>query len=63
MKFNILMAGVLSVGLGMTSCSESYLDVESKTESNTETFYKTEGDAYRALLGCYDGDRHHRLWL
>ena len=57
MKFNILMAGVLSVGLGMTSCSESDLDVESKTESNTETFYKTEGDAYRALLGCYDGWR------
>lgn len=57
MKFNILMAGVLSVGLGMTSCSESYLDVESKTESNTETFYKTEGDAYRALIGCYDGWR------
>ena len=51
MKFNILMAGVLSMGLGITSCSESYLDVESKTESNTETFYKTEGDAYRALLG------------
>lgn len=57
MKFNILMAGVLSVGLSVTSCSESYLDVESKTESNTETFYKTEGDAYRALIGCYDGWR------
>lgn len=57
MKFNILLAGVLSVGLGVTSCSESYLDVASKTESNTETFYKTEGDAYRALIGCYDGWR------
>ena len=45
MKFNILMAGVLSMGVIVTSCSESYLDVESKTESNTETFYKTEGDA------------------
>ena len=57
MKINILMAGVLSMGLIVTSCSESYLDVESKTESNTETFYKTEGDAYRALIGCYDGWR------
>ena len=57
MKFNILMAGVLSMGLIVTSCSESYLDVESKTESNTETFYKTGGDAYRALIGCYDGWR------
>lgn len=45
------------MGLGMTSCSESFLDVESKTESNTETFYKTESDAYRALIGCYDGWR------
>lgn len=41
----------------MTSCSESFLDVSSKTESNTENFYKTEGDAWRALLGCYDGWR------
>lgn len=41
----------------MTSCSESFLDVSSKTESNTDNFYKTEGDAWRALIGCYDGWR------
>lgn len=41
----------------MTSCSDSFLDVTSKTDSNTENFYKTEGDAWRALLGCYDGWR------
>ncbi len=50
---NILTLG-LSVLL-LLSCSESFLDVESKTESNTETFYKTETDAWRALIGCYDG--------
>ncbi len=58
-KINILSLGFAAVGLmGLTtSCSESFLDVESKVESNTENFYKTEGDAWRALLGCYDGWR------
>ena len=45
------------MSLGIVSCSESYLDVESKTESNTSNFYKTQNDAYRALIGCYDGWR------
>ena len=57
MKYNILVAGCLCLGLGVTSCSDSFLDVESKTESTTGTFYKTENDAYRALIGCYDGWR------
>ena len=47
------MAGLLLT----TSCSESWLDVESKTESNSENFYQTESDAYRALVGCYAGWR------
>lgn len=56
LKFNILTLGVVGA-LSLTSCSESFLDVSSKTDSNTENFYKTEGDAWRALLGCYDGWR------
>ncbi len=57
-KLNILFAGMFLAGTGLaTSCSDSFLDVESKTESNTETFYKTESDAYRALIGCYAGWR------
>ena len=51
------MAGALIFSMGMASCSESFLDTTSKTESNTETFYKSEQDAYRALIGCYDGWR------
>ncbi len=51
--YNVLLAGFLVI-LG-TSCSDSFLDVESLTESNTGNFYKTESDAYRALVGCYDG--------
>lgn len=56
-KFNILTVGLVASGLLMGSCAESFLDVESKTESTTGNFYKTEGDAYRALIGCYDGWR------
>ena len=45
------------MGAALMGCSESFLDVESKTESNTDNFYKTENDANRALIGCYDGWR------
>lgn len=59
MKRNILLAGILTAGLsvGITSCTAGFLDVESMTESTTGTFYNTENDAYRALVGCYDGWR------
>lgn len=53
----IMAAGVAATGLLGTSCSEDFLDVSSKTESTTGNFYKTEGDAWRALIGCYDGWR------
>ena len=56
-KFNIIIAGALCLGLGTASCTQEFLDVESKTESTTGNFYRTEQDAYRALLGCYDGYR------
>ncbi len=57
MKYNLLISGALCFGLGMASCADSFLDVNSKTESTTGTFYKDEQDAYRALIGCYDGWR------
>ena len=56
-KYSILSAGIAAMGVLSTGCADSFLDVSSKTESNTENFYKTEGDAWRALLGCYDGWR------
>ncbi len=57
MKYNIVVAVILSLMLGIASCTESFLDVESKTESTTGTSYKNEKDAWRALIGCYDGWR------
>lgn len=37
----------------LAACSDSFLDTESMTESNTQTFYRTEADAQRAIIGCY----------
>lgn len=51
-NINILAAGLLA-GLALASCSDSFLDVESLTESNTQTFYKSEKDANRAIIACY----------
>jgi hypothetical protein len=53
----ILSLSVAALMLGSTSCSDSFLDSSSKTESSTDNFYKTETDAWRALVGCYDGWR------
>lgn len=52
-KLNILAWGI--AGICLAGCGDSFLDVESKTESNTGNFYKTKSDAWRALIGCYDG--------
>lgn len=56
-KQNIIIASALCLLLGVASCGDSFLDVESKTESTTGTSYKNERDAWRALIGCYDGWR------
>lgn len=48
-----LAAGVLI--LGTASCAESFLDVESKTEPNSDSYYKNQPQAWRALIGCYNG--------
>lgn len=56
-KIKIMTFGLAAMGMLTTACSNSFLDVESKTESNTDNFYKSEKDAWRALIGCYDGWR------
>ena len=51
--FSIAIAGLFT--LGMTSCGEDFLEVQSKTEGTTGNFYTSESAASRALIGCYDG--------
>lgn len=51
--FNIVTLGLAAIGLA--ACGEDFLEVTSKTETTTRNYYKTETDAARALIGCYDG--------
>ena len=54
-NIKLYIFGLALASMGMTSCSASFLDVESKKESTSDNFYRTENDAWRALIGCYDG--------
>lgn len=54
-KFKLYMLGLGLASMGLAPCTAGFLDVESKTESTTDNFYRTESDAWRALIGCYDG--------
>lgn len=54
-NIKLYIFGLALLSMGMTSCSASFLDVESKKESTSDNFYRTENDAWRALIGCYDG--------
>lgn len=56
-RTKISAALVALAGLTLGSCSEDFLDVSSKTEPNSQNYYKTESQALRALYGCYDGWR------
>jgi len=56
MKSKILNIAALGLMmLATASCGDSWLEVESKTESTTDNYFKSESDAARALIGCYDG--------
>jgi starch-binding outer membrane protein, SusD/RagB family len=46
--------------LTATSCKKDFLDTEDVTTATEQNFYKTPNDAYKALVGCYDGMQ--RVW-
>ncbi len=50
--------GFVAAATMLGACSDDFLDVTSKTQPSTGNWYKDEGDAYRALIGCYDGWRN-----
>lgn len=56
-RTNLLVILASLAGLTLGACSEDFLDVSSKTEPNSQNYYKTEAQARRALYGCYDGWR------
>ncbi len=56
MKTKILSIAALGLlSMGLTSCGEQFLEVQSKTEGTTGNYYSSESAAERALIGCYDG--------
>ncbi|WP_142530487.1 RagB/SusD family nutrient uptake outer membrane protein [Pedobacter westerhofensis] len=50
-KILVFMAVLLMAG----ACKKSFLDVQPITTVTDENFYKTPGDGFKALVGCYDG--------
>ena len=57
MKTNTITMAVLSMfsAVVFSSCGDNWLDVTSKTESNSANYYKSQEDGLRALYACYDG--------
>lgn len=52
---------IMAVCLFSTAaCSKSFLDTEDVTNATEQNFYKTPNDAYKALVGAYDGLQ--RVW-
>lgn len=50
------------VSLGFTSCSDSFLQRNSLSESSSETFWQTANDAKMALVACYDALQNINLY-
>lgn len=46
--------------LSLAACKKSFLDTEDVTTASDQNFYKTPSDAYKALVGSYDGLQ--RVW-
>lgn len=46
--------------LSLAACKKSFLDTEDVTTATEQNFYKTPADAYKALVGVYDGLQ--RVW-
>lgn len=56
LKVYILFTALLS----LIACSKSFLDTEDVTSATEQNFYKTPDDAWKALVGVYDGLQ--RIW-
>jgi hypothetical protein len=46
--------------LSVAACTKSFLDTQDVTTASEANFYKTQSDAYQALVGVYDGLQ--RVW-
>ncbi len=51
-KSTILLVGLATMSIA--SCTDSFLDTQSKTSLTTVNYYKTQNQAEEAVIGCYD---------
>ena len=58
---NFIGLALLSGAL-LTSCSDSFLQRDSLTESSSNTFWQTPDDALMALASCYDALQSNQLY-
>ncbi|MDR6565084.1 Starch-binding associating with outer membrane [Chitinophaga ginsengisegetis] len=56
LKFYILASALLT----LIACNKDFLDSEDVTAATEQNFYKTQNDAWKALVGVYDGLQ--RVW-
>lgn len=61
-SINKFIGMVLCSGVLLTSCSDSFLQRDSLTESSTNTFWQTSDDALMALASCYDALQSKELY-
>jgi hypothetical protein len=54
MKTKYFLIFVFSIVLLLNSCSESFLDTKQAGVYTVDEFYKTDLQAFQAILGCYD---------
>lgn len=54
MKRNILFLSILVAGLSLSGCGESFLDVESPTSDDINSYYTTDAHIQESLVAAYD---------
>lgn len=53
-KYNKLFLGLLSTTILMTSCNEEFINEKAPYSINSENFFNSEEDYYKALIGAYE---------
>lgn len=61
-SINKFIGLMLLSGAMFSSCSDSFLQRDSLTDSSTNTFWQTEEDVIMGLAACYDGLQNKELY-
>ena len=62
-SINKFIGLALLSGALLTSCSDSFLQRDSLTESSSNTFWQTPDDALMALASCYDALQSNQMCI